>query len=71
MVAVPAPTYVVGIDTTLQDGFLLSVNEPRDRAASLSTRFKIDCKLLQELRDEVVEFWSSRNMVLAGSLFKE
>ena len=43
MVAVPAPTYVVGMDTELEAGFLLSVNEPRGNVASLMTRFQIDC----------------------------
>jgi hypothetical protein len=71
MVAVPAPTYVVGVDTELEVGFLLSVNEPRDNVASLTTQFKIDCNVLKDLRDEVIGFWSARNMVLAGSRFKE
>jgi hypothetical protein len=72
MVACPAPTYVVGMDITAAvQGFLLSVNEPRDHVASLTTRFRIDCELLAQLRDEVVDFWSSRNMVLSGSRFRE
>jgi hypothetical protein len=72
MVACPAPAYVVGMDvTTAGQGFLLSVNEPRDHVASLTTRFRIDCALLAQLRDEVIAFWSSRNMVLAGSRFRE
>ena len=54
MVACPAPTYVVGIDVNaIGVGFLLSVNEPRDNVASLTTRFRIDCGLLEQLRDEV------------------
>ena len=72
MVAYPAPTYVVGIDVTqFGVGYLLSVNEPRDNVASLTTQFQIDCDVLKFLRDEVVGFWSARNMVLAGSRFKE
>lgn len=71
MVAVPAPTYVVGVDTDQGVGYLVSVNEPRRQVASLTTRFKIDCNLLKSLRDEVVEFWSSRSMVLKASRFKE
>jgi hypothetical protein len=72
MVACPAPTYVVGIDVTaIGLGFLLSVNEPRDQVASLTTQFRIDCTLLGQLRDEVVGFWASRDMVLAGSRFRE
>jgi hypothetical protein len=72
MVACPAPTYVVGIDVNaIGVGFLLSVNEPRDHVASLTTRFRIDCGVLEQLRDEVIDFWSSRNMALSGSRFRE
>jgi hypothetical protein len=72
MVAYPAPTYVVGIDVNeIGVGFLLSVNESRDHVASLTTRFRIDCSVLEQLRDEVVDFWSSRNMTLTGSRFRE
>lgn len=71
MVACPAPTYVVGIDVNDSVGFLLSVNESRDKVASLCTRFRIDCGALEELRDEVIAFWSSRNMILAESRFRE
>jgi hypothetical protein len=72
MVACPAPTYVVGIDANeIGVGFLLSVNEPRGNVASLTTRFRIDCGVLEQLRDEVIGFWSSRNMTLTGSRFRE
>lgn len=72
MVACPAPSYVVGIDVNeIGVGFLLSVNEPRDPIASLSTRFGIDCGVLKRLRDEVIGSWASRDMTLAGSRFRE
>ena len=72
MVACPAPAYVVGMDVNaIGVGFLLSVNEPRDNVASLTTRFRIDCGLLEQLRDEVIDFWSGRNMTLIGSRFRE
>lgn len=71
MVACPAPAYVVGIDESSQKGYLLSVNEPRDHVASLTTRFEIGCTVLSELSDEVRQFWSTRTMVLAASKFKE
>ena len=71
MVAYPAPTYVVGVDVLLGVGFLLSVNEPRDRVASLTTNFKISCETLRHLQDEVQAYWSSRDMVLVGSRFRE
>jgi len=72
MVACPAPTYVVGIDVQTNDiGFLLSVNEPRNNVASLTTAFTIDCNTLRDLRDEVHAYWSSRNMMLTSSRFRE
>ena len=71
MVAYPAPTYIVGIDVSLGRGFLLSANEPRDRVASLTTSFEITCDALRVLQDEVHLFWSSRDMVLTDSRFRE
>jgi hypothetical protein len=71
MVACPAPTYVVGIDVSGGRGFLLSVNEPRDHVASLTTSFEINCDNLRHLHDEVHAYWSSRNMILTGSRFRE
>jgi hypothetical protein len=72
MVACPAPTYVVGMDVQqIGVGFILSVNEPRPHVASLTTAFRINCDVLRELRDEVRDFWARRDMVLAGSRFRE
>ncbi len=72
MVACPAPAYVVGMDVSAPGyGFLLSVNEPRDHVASLTTQFRIAPGLLAQLRDEVVAFWSGRDMVLRSSRFRE
>jgi len=71
MVACPAPVYVVGIDVIGELGFLLSVNEPRANVASLTTRFPINCGLLEQLRDEVIDFWVRRTMPLTGSRFRE
>jgi hypothetical protein len=74
MVACPAPTYVVGMDVTgaaLGVGFLRSVNEPRGHVASLPTTFRIDRGLLEQLRDEVVGYWTGRAAILRGSRFHE
>jgi hypothetical protein len=72
MVACPAPSYVVGMDVqAIGVGFLLSVNETRGPVASLTTAFRINCDTLRHLRDEVDAYWSSRNMVLIGSRFRE
>jgi hypothetical protein len=72
MVACPAPTYLIGIDVNrIGVGYLLSVNEPRPPIASLTTKFKIDCSVLKNLRDEVIDYWRSRDMVLKDSRFRE
>lgn len=72
MVACPAPTYLIGVDVNqIGVGYLLSINEPRAHVASLTTKFKIDCAVLKGLRDEVIEYWKSRDMVLRGSRFRE
>jgi hypothetical protein len=72
MVACPAPTYLVGVDVQTNDlGFLLSVNEPREHIASLTTAFRIDCNTLRDLGDEVHTYWSNCNMILTGSRFRE
>ena len=71
MVSCPAPTYVAGIDSESGKGFLLSVNESRGPVPSLITKFPINCDHLQLLRDEVCDYWSTRNMVLEASHFRE
>ena len=71
MVAWKAPSYVVGIDEPNQTGYLLSVNEPRDHVASLIATHQIDGGVLGRLAGEVQQYWSSRNMMLTGSQFKE
>ena len=72
MVACPAPTFLVGIDANqIGVGYLLSINEPRAHVASLTTKYKIDCLVLRDLRDEVVVYWRSRKMILKGSQFQE
>ena len=72
MVACPAPTYLIGIDASrIGVGYLLSINESRASIASLTTRFQIDCSVLKDLRDEVIDYWKSRDMVLKGSKFRE
>jgi hypothetical protein len=72
MVACPAPTYLIGIDVNqFGVGYLLSINEPRANVVSLTTKFKIDCLVLKNLQDEVIEYWKSRDMVLKNSRFRE
>jgi len=72
MVACPAPSYVVGIDISATDvAFLLSVNEPRAQVASLTTNHRVTCDNLGALYAEVLEYWSSRDMLLKGSRFRD
>ncbi len=70
MVASPIPAYVVGIDEPREVGYLLSMNEPRQAGlGGLPAKHALDCGNLQRLWQEVQNFWTSRNMVLAGSHF--
>jgi hypothetical protein len=70
MAASPIPAYVVGIDEPQGVGYLLSMNEPRQSGlGGLPTRHLLNCDNLQRLRQEVRNFWASRNMVLTGSYF--
>ena len=72
MVSFPAPTYLVGIDSTLSElGYIVSVNELRDHFASLPTRNLLDSVTLRRLYDEVRIYWASRDMILRASCFKE
>jgi hypothetical protein len=72
MVACPAPTYLIGIDANrIGFGYLLSVNEPAAHLAGMTTKFRIDGPVLKGLRDEVIDYWKSRDMVLKGSRFRE
>ncbi|QDU18374.1 DUF4365 domain-containing protein [Urbifossiella limnaea] len=72
LVACPAPTYLVGVDAAARGvGYLLSVNEPRRRVASLTTKFPIDSTLLLDLQDEVVAFWTTQHTRLRNSRFRE
>ncbi len=72
MIACPAPTYLIGIDANeIGLGYLLSINEPLERISSLTTKFRLECSVLEALRDEVVEYWTARNMTLTGSRFQE
>jgi hypothetical protein len=70
MVASPVPAYVVGIDEPQEVGYVLSMNEPRQAGlGGLPARHLLDTGNLQRLWQEVQNFWTSRNMVLAGSQF--
>ena len=72
MVACPAPTYLIGIDANeIGVGYLLSINEPRPAIASMTTKYRIDCSVLEGLRDEMLEYWRSRDMALKGSRLRE
>lgn len=72
LVACPGPTYLVGVDAAARGvGYLLSINEPRRRVASLTTKFPITSALLLDLQDEVVAFWAAQRNMLRNSRFCE
>jgi hypothetical protein len=69
LVKYPAPTYVIGVDVTNRVGYILSVNEPRGRIASLPTKYPINCANLELLWAEVRDYWASHDMILRDSRF--
>jgi hypothetical protein len=70
----PAPTYLIGIDARAAEerGYIISINDgPARRVASMSTRFPLNNDNLKLLRDEIVDFWSSKDMKVRASRFRE
>lgn len=60
LIAFPAPTYLVGINYSSGEGYIVSVNgEKADALSSLSTAYSLqDQKVLDDLWDEVMSFWA-------------
>lgn len=70
MFASPIPSYVVGISEPHEVGYLLSMNEPRQKGlGELPTQHMLDCDNLKRLWQEVQSFWASRDMTLLRSRF--
>ena len=71
MVSSPIPAYFFGVDILKECGFVLSINERRDHISSMCTTNQLDASNLVRLYDEVRGYWSSRDMVLKDSIFRE
>jgi hypothetical protein len=71
LVEFPAPTYVFGIDQKSWAIYLISANEYVPRLQSFPTTFPLTQANMQMLWDEVSTYWTSRDMVLKNSYFRE
>jgi hypothetical protein len=70
MLAYPGPTYVIGIDEQREQGYLLSVNEPRTRGfGSIPMRYPMTFRNLQFLWEEVHAFWDNSQLAAVHSRF--
>jgi hypothetical protein len=68
--AIPAPTYLVGIDELGEVGYLLALLEGmKDTISSLPTDYPLDCANLARLYQEVEQFWAGRDMARRHSIF--
>ena len=69
---VPAPTYIVGIDTTkpMGQGFIMAIDRSVTKGINgLPTKYPFDCRALKKLWAEVDDYWKARNMLMAKSVF--
>jgi hypothetical protein len=67
---VTGPTYIAGIDTELEVGFLLAITDATaDSLSGIPCRHRIDCKLIVKLWREIDRYWAKRNMRLKRSVF--
>ena len=70
LIQYPAPTYIIGIDEREEAGYIVAANEQSpNRISSLSTQFPLNCQSLEQLWNEVKDFWSQRDMRLTQSMF--
>jgi hypothetical protein len=67
---VPAPTYVVGIDIVKECGFIIAItNATTGSISGITTRFRINCRVIKALWKEVDAYWKARKMLAATSRF--
>jgi hypothetical protein len=67
---VPAPTSVVGIDIVKECGFLIAITgETTGSLSGITTRFRINCRVIKALWNEVDTCWRARKMLAAASAF--
>ena len=72
LAAYPAPTYIIGIDETNEQGYILSANgESTTRLSSLSTDYPLNPQTLALLWGEVRSYWRSPNPSAFQSIFRD
>lgn len=70
LIAYPAPTYIVGIDEQNETGYINAILEGHSRRlANLSTAFPLNQTTLDQLWQEVFDFWTNRDMRFTASRF--
>lgn len=60
LTAIPAPTYIFGIDDVTESGYILSVNGRRGPIRSVPRTFPLNADNRERLWREVVGFWHDR-----------
>lgn len=70
MIAYPAPTYVVGVQTDEERAFIISVHGSMNEGIpSITTGHELTCETLKRLWEEVLAFWQTRDMTRPTSAF--
>jgi hypothetical protein len=69
----PAPTYLIGVDVTLETTHIVSAHKPRSSAvSSITRRFRLsDDATRIDLYKEVLEFWTANRPILQRTRFKD
>lgn len=57
LAALPAPTYLVGLDFKTERGYIRGVLNPADSVRHVSLSYPLTFPKLLRLREEVVEYW--------------
>lgn len=72
LVALPAPTYVVGIDEATETTYIVSASGPYTKGlSSLSTQFPLNQQTQEILFEEVSRFWQRFESWTMGSSFTD
>jgi len=70
LAALPAPTYLVGVDEVSETAYLVSANgRSRKGLSSLSTQFRLNQQRQDLLFQEVLQFWQRFGSWQMASLF--
>lgn len=70
MALCPVPTYVLGVDETDEEVFIVSIFGNLTRAiSSITTVYPLNCGTLKKLWDEVKDYWSRFDPSTKSSVF--